>query len=205
MPPIMLRTVPVRVLLIDDDPGVCRHAGQWLRAASYDAVTFTDPEEGLAHAAETTWLIALVDLRLNNIDGTEVLAKLHTLRPATRLIAITAFPDVAHVIAAMRTGARDLLEKPLQEASLLAAVGRQVIEAGIGMRNEQEFNQRLGARLRALRTQAERTLNDVADEAGLTAAQLSQIELGKSATSTWTLARLCSTLRVPLSRFWHGL
>ncbi len=196
----MMRIIPVRVLVIDDDESVCRKVSGWLREAAYDAVAFTEPAAGLAHAAKAPCHLALVDLRLAGTDGVGVLAALRAAAPGMRLLAMSAFPDPPQIIAAMRAGARDLLEKPIQREPLLAAVERQLAEVGMCVRSEQEFNRRLGARVRAVRMQKEQTLADVAAGCGLTVAQLSQIELGKSATSTWGLARICCALEIPMDR-----
>ncbi len=197
--------IPVRVLVIDDDEAVGRQLAGWLREAACDAVTFTDGLAGVRHAERAPPQLALVDLRLGEVDGCAVIADLRRTRPTLRIIALSAFPDVAQVVAAMRAGACDLLEKPIQREPLLAAVDRRLAETGLGVRTETEFNRRLGARLRAVRTQAEKTLNDLAAECGLTAAQLSQIELGKTATTTWSLARIAGALGLPLDRLMSGL
>ena len=98
-----------------------------------------------------------------------------------------------------------MLEKPVQRATLLAALERQLVDMGMGVRSEEEFNRRLGARLRAMRGAADRTLNDVASACGLSSAQLSHIELGKTGTSTWSLARICSALGTPLAELLEDL
>ena len=196
----MPRVIPVRILVIDDDDSVCRKVGGWLRAAAYDVVTFTDPAAGVAHAERAPTPLAIVDLRLAEIDGATVIAALRRAAPAMRIVAMCAFPEMPQVLAAMRAGALDLLEKPVQCESLLAAVERQLADAGLAVRCEEDFNRRLGARIRLVRTQAKRTLNDLAGDCGLTAAQLSQIELGKSATTTWSLARISGALGLPLTR-----
>jgi DNA-binding NtrC family response regulator len=202
---VTLRIIPVRALVIDDDQTVCRKVGTWLREAACDVVTFTSPAEAIEHAARAPCQIGLVDLRLAGADGAAVVAALRQSAPTIRVIAMCAFPEARQVVAALRAGARDLLEKPIQREPLLEALERQLAEAGIIARSEQEFNRRLGARIRAVRTQADRTLADLAENCGLTAAQLSQIELGKSATSTWALARICSALRTPLETLVRGL
>ncbi len=201
----MMRIIPVRALIIDDDENVCRTVSGWLREAAYDAVAFADPSAGLAHAGKAPCHVALVDLRLAGADGIGVVAALRAAAPGTRIIAMSAFPDPPQIIAVMRAGARDLLEKPIQREPLLNAVERQLADAGMCVRSELEFNRRLGARVRAVRTQKERTLADVAADCGLTVAQLSQIELGKSATSTWGLARICSALEIPMDRLLSAL
>lgn len=201
----MMRIIPVRALVIDDEEAVCRRVGAWLREAACDVVTFTDPNQGLAHARQAPCQVALVDLRLAHADGLEVIARLRQAAPSTRVVAMCAFPEPRQVIAAVRAGARDLLEKPVQRETLLEALERQLAEIGLTARCEDEFNRRLGARIRAVRTQAERTLADVADKCGLTAAQLSQIELGKSGTTAWGLARICGALQTPMAELLRGL
>jgi FixJ family two-component response regulator len=192
--------IPVRVLVIDDDDAVCRRLGSWLREAGCDAVTFTSAVEGLAHIARAACQVAYVDLRLAEGDGVAVIAALAKLPAPPRIVALGAFPDARQVIAAMRAGAADLLEKPVQREPLLAALEQQLAAAGLFPRSEEEFNRRLGARLRSLRAARERTLADVAGECGMTASQLSQIELGKCTATSWALARICGALRIPLQR-----
>ncbi len=195
-----MRTIPVRALVIDDDESVCRKVSAWLRDSGCDAVAFTRPAEGLDHAHRAACQVGLVDLRLAGVDGAGVIAALAQAAPAMRIVAMCAFPEARQVAAAMRAGARDLLEKPIQQPALLEALERQLADLGLAVRSEQEFNQRLGARLRAVRTQAARTLPDVAADCGLTVARLSQIELGKSGTTVWVLARICGALRTPLDK-----
>jgi DNA-binding NtrC family response regulator len=196
----MVRTIPVRTLVIDDDAAVGRKVAGWLREAACDVVCFTSPAEGLTHVSRAPCLVGFVDLRLEDASGIDVIASLRQAAPGMRLIAMSAFPDAQQVIAAMRAGASDLLEKPIQQPALLGALERQLLALGVVARSEQEFNRRLGGRVRAERTRSGRTLAEIAAECGLTASQLSQIELGKSATTTWGLARICSALRVPMGR-----
>jgi len=194
----MKHVIPVRTLVIDDDEPLCRRLAGWLEAEDQAVETFTDPRAGVERAEQERFDLALVDLRMPDVDGVTVLARLREVTPDTRLVALSAFPEPDQVRRAVRAGARALLEKPIQQPELLRVAREQLAEIGVPVREEAEFNHRLGARLRLLRTRAERPQNEVAEEAGITPAQLSQIELGKTATSTWTLARICGVLRVPL-------
>jgi DNA-binding NtrC family response regulator len=201
----MKKWIRVRTLVIDDDETVCRRLSGWLDALGHDVVTFTDPLAGVQHAAQTPCELALVDLRLPDMDGVEVIGRLREASPQMRVLAMSAFPQTDQVLKAIRAGARDLIEKPIQQRVLLKALERQLAEIGIPARTERQFNRRLGARLRTLRQDARRTQHEVAELAGITPAQLSQIELGKTATSTWTLARISGALRVTLANLFDGL
>ncbi len=192
----MVRTISIRVLVIDDDQAVCRKVSAWLREAGLDAVTFTEPEAGLQHIAQAPCQVALIDLRLADAVGTEVIRRVQECCPRAGIAALAAFPDADQVIESVRAGARDVIAKPVQQETLLAAVQRLLRQVGLTFHSEEEFNQRLGARLRAARAARNLKLADVAGACDLTAAQLSHIELGRSATTTWTLARVCAVLGI---------
>jgi len=201
----MKKRIRVRTLVIDDDETVCRRLSGWLADEAHEVATFTDPRAGLEHARHTPCELALVDLRLPDVEGDEVIRRLREASPQTRVVALSAFPQMDQVLRAIRAGARDLVEKPVQRHILLKALERQLAEIGIPARTEPEFNRCLGARLRKLRQDARRTQHEIAELAGITAAQLSQIELGKTATSTWTLARISGALKVRLATVFDGL
>ena len=203
--PSMEKRIHVRTLVIDDDQAVCRRLRGWLAADGYEVATFTRPPAGLEHARRESCELALVDLHLPDADGVEIITRLQAASPQMRIVAMGAFPQTDQVLRAIRAGARDLIEKPIRHATLLRTLHRQLAEVGIPARTEQQFNRRLGARLRRLRKDAQRKQQEVAKAAGITPAQLSQIELGKTATSTWTLARISSALRITLASLFEGL
>lgn len=201
----MKSRISIRAVVIDDDASVCRQLAGWLTSAEYDVKTFTDPVAGLNHMTAMPSDLALVDLRLPETDGVDVIASLRRSAPQTRVVAMSAFPDALQVQNAFAAGAAELIAKPLSQIRLIETLERQLLEIGIPARTEQDFNRRLGGRLRELRKQADRTQTDVARACQITAAQLSQIELGKTATSTWTLARICGTLKTPMARLFESL
>ncbi|MCH7870105.1 MAG: response regulator [Planctomycetes bacterium] len=201
----MDRRIHIRVLIVDDDDSLCRKLRGWLESALYEVTTFVRADEALPYAGRVEHELALVDLRLGEQDGVGVIEALAQASPSTCILAMTAFPEASQVIAAVRAGARDLLEKPIQQPILIETLERCLTAMGVVSRDETEFNRRLGKRLRTVRQQAERTLEQIAESVGITQAQLSQIELGKTATSTWTLARICAALRVPLGRLFEGV
>jgi len=201
----MKERIPVRTLVIDDEQAVCRQLQRWLADEAFDVVTFTSAAEALRYARNDHCPLVLADLRMPDCDGAELVRKLCAARADVRVIGVIAFPEIAHVMAAIRAGVRDVLEKPLQRATVLAALERQLVDLGFVAHTEEAFNRRLGARLRGLRAAAGLTLKQVAEQTGITDVQVSQIELGKTATSTWTLARLCGALRISPARFFEGV
>jgi DNA-binding NtrC family response regulator len=203
--PHMAARIRIRVLIVDDEDAVCRRLRGWLEPRLFEVSTFGRGDDAIAYAARVPHEVALIDLRMADQDGVQVIRDMREASPATRVIAMTAFPEVPQVLAAVRAGAADLLDKPVQEPALVRALETQLALAGVVARDETDFNRRLGHRVRAVRQAAERTLEQVAEASDLSAAQLSQIELGKTATTTWTLARICGALHVPLDRLFRDL
>lgn len=191
--------ISIRALLIDDDEAILRRLGQWLEDERIDAAAFAEPEHALAHANQRHVDVALIDLRLPEIDGVDVIARMHSQQPNAPILAMAAFADADLARRALDAGANELLEKPLDRQATLSAIDRQLAAIGIPVRWEALFNQRLGLSLRRARLEAGIKQADLAHHAGISPAQLSQIELGRTATSTWTLARICGAMHVGLA------
>ena len=190
--------IPVHVLMIDDDPAVRGKLAGWLGEHGFEIASMADTKSGIEHARNHRVDLALIDLNLPEIAGSELLAEMHRIQPTAALVALSAFPTPIQIEQARNAGAAEVLEKPVRQEALLTAVERQLDRIGIHARNEDEFNRRLGRSIRRLRRGAGLQQRDVAAAVGITAAQLSQIESGKTATSTWTLARISAALHQPL-------
>ena len=67
-------------------------------------------------------------------------------------------------------------------------------------RQDTKLNKRIGRRIRLERLRRNLTLQQVADRAGLTTSQLSQVELGKNAASIWALVRIAKALRLHVTK-----
>ncbi len=194
---------PIRVLAIDDDEVVCRRISGALVTAGFDVVTFTDPTAGLAFVKEAGCDVALVDLLLPEADSSDVIAEVLRRAPRTIVVALAAMPEPHRIIAAMRAGACDLVEKPIQSPALLHAIERQLARNGRLVADERALADWVAHRVRALRQEAALTQAQIAERSGMSVAQLSSVESGHSLPTLWTLARVCDALRIPLSRLFE--
>ena len=66
----------IKVLVIDDDPSICKTVGLLLEEHGYSPRTYTDPDEALATAEKESFQLALIDLRMPKMDGVEVVERL---------------------------------------------------------------------------------------------------------------------------------
>jgi len=195
----------IKVLVVDDDPTICKTVGLLLEEHGYAPRTFTSPEEALEAADKESFQIALIDLRMPSMDGGEVVERLKNIDERTSCIVLTAYPDLDSATETMRRGSCDYIPKPFKQDELVAAVERACRKMGIIYTNETELNKLIGQRIRQERLRQNLTLRQLSDRTDLTTSQLSQVELGKNAASIWALARISNSLGLQVSELLMGL
>ncbi len=107
------------VLVIDDERNIRSLISRVLGQDNIEVHTAGTAKEGLELADQTDPDLALVDLRLPDVDGIQVLRELRSRHPQTAVIMITAFGHIENAVAAMKNGATDYLEKPFQHLEKL--------------------------------------------------------------------------------------
>jgi len=101
-----------RVLVVDDDAHILRTLEIMLQADGREVVTAGSGEEGLALLEKTSVDIALIDLQLPGMSGTELLDHLRARHPRVEAIIITAHGSIENAVQAMKKGAYDYITKP---------------------------------------------------------------------------------------------
>ncbi len=195
----------IKTLVVDDDETVCRTVGALLERRGYQVQTTTDPHEGIQMVSQEAFHIALIDLKMPEVDGIEVTRQIRKLDQRIACIMMTAFPDIATATAAMRAGSRDYVTKPFHQEELFEAVDRTCRAMGLVYTDETELNRLIGHRIRQARLNNNLTLRQLSELTELTTSQLSQVELGKNAASIWALARISSALGYQVSQLLRGL
>ena len=114
----------IKVLVIDDDPSICKTVGLLLEDHGYSPRTFTDPDAAIKAAEDESYQIALVDLRMPAMDGVEAVEKLKNIDERMSCIVMTAYPDLDSATATMRRGTCDYIAKPFKNEELVQAVYR---------------------------------------------------------------------------------
>ena len=195
----------IRILVVDDERDVRDTIRMILRDDGYDVSSYASADKALEACKRRAFDIALVDIKMPHISGTELLELLHRVDSNIGVILVTAYPDVTTAAQAVRGGARDYITKPFSEQQLLAAVERVCSELGLIYTSEDELIRLIGSRIRQYRQQSKMNLRELSDRAEMSTSQLSQIELGRSAASLWAMARLSGALGVKLSDLLKGL
>jgi DNA-binding response OmpR family regulator len=110
----------IPLLLIEDDERISAHLARGLEDHGYDVLRALSAAAGLTSSASSSPEVALVDLGLPDIEGTEVVRVLRERHPAALIIIITARSDDMDVVMGLDAGADDYLVKPFTVTVLLA-------------------------------------------------------------------------------------
>jgi len=195
----------IKVLVVDDDANVCNTVNLILKDHGYHVEAFNSPSEALKVAQQQAFDIALVDLKMPEMTGVELIEKIREFDDHVSPIVMTAYPDVESATETMRLGGRDYITKPFREEQLLEAVDRVCQKMGLIYTSESELNRLIGQRIRQERQGQKLTLRQLSERADLTTSQLSQVELGKNAASLWALARISNSLGRQICELLAGL
>ncbi len=113
-----------RVLVIDDDPGTCETIGDVLQARGIDVQTTTRGKTALERLAHAPVDVAIVDIRLPDLPGLELLDAARMIRPDLEAIVITGYASVATAVQAINTAAFAYFVKPFDMNQLLVALDK---------------------------------------------------------------------------------
>lgn len=117
----------MQVYIVDDDSQVLAANQFLLQALGYRSQTWLDPVQFLAEVDCQTPAVVLLDLAMPELDGLAVQAELVARNSVLAVILLTGHGDVPHAVTAMKQGAVDFLEKPVDAKRLSAALEQAII------------------------------------------------------------------------------
>ncbi len=122
---------PARTVhIVDDDEAIRQSVGFMLRKAGHSVETYASGVQFLKTATRETRGCVLLDVRMPEIDGLEVQARLIEQGIMLPVIMLTGHGDVTLAVRAVKAGAIEFLEKPFERTALLAATDEALSQAG---------------------------------------------------------------------------
>jgi len=119
-------STPIHVAIIDDDERMLRALARLVKSVGMQAATFATAHEFLDHPIREHTDCVITDMRMPGLDGLGFQEKLHQALPDLSVVFLTGHGKVSASVRAMKAGAVDFLEKPVEDESLLAAIARAV-------------------------------------------------------------------------------
>jgi two-component system response regulator RegA len=115
------------LLIVDDDVPLCQRLARAMERRGFVVETADGVAAGVAAATAQPPAFAVVDLRLGDGSGLDVVSALRSARPGARIVVLTGYGNIATAVAAVKAGALDYLPKPADadavERALLAEEG----------------------------------------------------------------------------------
>ena len=120
----------LQVLVLDDEPIVGKRLQPALAKVGCDVEVFEAPAEALKRIAEKDFHIVVTDIRMEDIDGIEVLERVLGKRPETKVIMITGYATVEVAREALAKGAFDFIAKPFKPQELRDVIAKAALALG---------------------------------------------------------------------------
>lgn len=132
----MTESDPLRVLVVDDDPGLRFTLSEILGSEGLKVTVASDGVEALEGFASEAFPLVITDLRMPRLDGMGLLAELRSRAPHTKVVVITAHGSERQAVEAMKAGAYDYFRKPFDNDELLSVVRRALEGVRLKVENE---------------------------------------------------------------------
>ena len=115
-----------RILLVDDDKSVLKTLTEILQFEGYDVDTAETGKEAIEKSKTQFYNLALLDIKLPDIDGTELLQIIDGHIPKTAKIVITGYPSTENAIKALNLEADAYITKPVEPKQLLETIRKKL-------------------------------------------------------------------------------
>jgi two-component system response regulator RegA len=119
------------LLIVDDDKSFVQRLARAMESRGFEVTTAEAVAEGLQHVDKAAPAYAVVDMRLADGSGLDVISALKERRPSARAIVLTGYGNIATAVNAIKLGAIDYLAKPADAddvvAALLAVDGKRAV------------------------------------------------------------------------------
>ena len=130
-------TDPVRILIVDDDESVRKTFSIILEANGYVVDTAESGKEAIEKSNKAFYNVALIDIRLPDMEGTKLLTAMKDTMPKMVKIIVTGYPALQNAVEAVNNGANAYVLKPPKMNDLLATIKEQIRK----QREERSFSE----------------------------------------------------------------
>ncbi len=116
------------IVVIEDHPPVLKLLATLCRAEGHEVMAFDNGRAGLEAIREMAPDLALVDRRLGEIDGLDMIRDAREASPNTRYVMVSACSETRDIVTAVRRGVCDYVTKPFEPEEIKSAVNRALNE-----------------------------------------------------------------------------
>lgn len=191
------------VYALDDDPDFLEYLEGLLVAEGHRATTTDEPEMFFAACERELPDVVLLDLKMGEASGQDVLSEIRERWPRLCVIMVTGYPSLDSMRETFRKDVFDYIPKPFEAKDLRHALDQAVQRLGLGQRPLDRLRSMLGRQIRLARTERGWTLRKLSETSGVSVSQLSSIERGTHLPSIESLTSIAGALGATPSA-WFG-
>ena len=116
------------ILIVEDDANIRESLSKILQQEGYDTDVAENGGEAIQKSRNKFYDLALLDIKLPDMEGTQLLAKLNETMPKMVKIMVTGYPSIENAMEALNQGADAYVTKPVKPAKLLALIKEKLEE-----------------------------------------------------------------------------
>ncbi len=121
-----MKKVDVRLLIVDDEPEIRESLLEMLSSEGYDCDVASTGQEALDKIKVIDFDLALVDVRLPDMDGTKLVSQIHENNSRMINIMVTGYPALENAVNALNLGAQGYIVKPVDPVKLLNLIEKKI-------------------------------------------------------------------------------
>jgi DNA-binding NtrC family response regulator len=118
----------LRIMVLDDEPIVCKRLKPALEKQGYEVDTFTQSSEAMEQIKQVEYDIIITDLKMKGINGMQLLGEAKRLWPKTEVIVITGFATMETAKESFHHGVFDFIAKPFKLSEIQEVVSRAEVK-----------------------------------------------------------------------------
>lgn len=192
------------IVAVDDDPDFREFLHTVLDPEGHDLRTAADPAMLYEACERRLPDIVLLDMKMGEADGDEVLAEIRRRWPKLCVIVVTGYPTLDSMRQTFKQDVFDYVAKPFSTEDLRRVLGQAAAAYNLGGRPQDRLRIELGRQIRLTRTGRGWTLKELSEESGVSVSQLSSIERGAHLPSVESLLVIASALEEKPSTWLEG-
>lgn len=115
-------TMMKKILVVDDESVITKSCHRIFTSAGYNVVATQSGTDGLNQAVTQDFDLVITDLKMPDLDGMELVRRVHRERPQTAIVIMTGFASASSAVEAIKLGVSDYIEKPFTIEGITAVV-----------------------------------------------------------------------------------
>jgi DNA-binding NtrC family response regulator len=116
------------ILIVDDDPDILSTLQEILVLNQFTVATSADAANAIQKVKESPFLVALLDIKLPDMDGTELLKEIRAIRPRIKCIMVTGYASLDNAVQSVNSGAAAYIMKPADPEDLIRTIRQKIRE-----------------------------------------------------------------------------